>query len=68
MTCISTLGTVARQRPVHMSTVIQTFEILHGEKKKEVGRERGKEREREGEREGGKEREREGGEREDTNH
>lgn len=29
MSCISTLCTVARQRPIHISTVIQSFELLH---------------------------------------
>ena len=30
MACISSLTNIARQRPSNMSTVVQTFELLHG--------------------------------------
>ena len=30
MTCVSTLSTVARQRPMHFPTVVQSFELLQG--------------------------------------
>ena len=31
MTCIGCLTNIAKQRPSNMSTVVQTYELLHGE-------------------------------------
>jgi len=30
MACLGTLSNIARQRPIFMSTVVQSFESLHG--------------------------------------
>ncbi len=30
MTCIGCLSNIAKQRPSYISTVVQTFELLHG--------------------------------------